>query len=139
MGGSQYGSIAVQGLYNSEVSFSSNITTTSTATSPPAIMTGMTMTPPAGSYLVIFSTWLTESNGNTTVSIGIVVGGTLKADSVRTTVPFCGALGAVNSGIQTGTNGIVTVNGSQAIAIGWAVSAGTATAHDGTFNIIKIG
>lgn len=119
-----------------ELNFSSNITTTSTSSTN--VMTGMTVTPAAGSYLVWFSAWLTHSNGNDTVNISILSGGVQKADSIRTCVPFCGAIGAVNDGIEVGTNGLVTVNGSQAIAIQWSTNAGTATAHSGTMNILRV-
>lgn len=132
----QYGSIAVQGLFNSDLVFSSNITTTSATD---VVMTGMTATPPGGTYLVIFSTWLTHSTGNATVTISVYAGGVQQADSIRTTTPFCGAVGAANNGIGHSTNNIVTVSGSQAIALEWHTSTGTATAHNGTFNLIKIG
>jgi hypothetical protein len=136
MSQSAYGSIAVQGLYNQETSFSSNITTTSATA---VVMTGMTITPPAGTYLVIFSSWFTHSNGNATVTIGIYVAGVQNAGSVRTTIPFTGAVGGANNGQEAGTNAIVSVNGSQAIALEWLTSTGTATAHAGTFDIVKIG
>jgi hypothetical protein len=99
----------------------------------------MTVTPSAGTYLVIFSTWFTHSNGNDTVTFSIAVAGSVNAGSTRTVVPFCGAVGAVNDGLQAGTNAIVSVNGSQAIALEWNTNAGTATAHAGTFDIVKIG
>lgn len=132
---SQYGSISVQGLFNTETAFSSNITTTS---GTDVVMTGMTSTPPAGIYLVIFSTWLTHSNGNATVTISIYAGGAQNTGTLRTTTPFEGAIGSANNGKSTGTNGIVTVNGSQAISLEWHTSIGTATAHNGTFDLIKI-
>lgn len=132
----QLGSISVQGLYSSELSFSSNITTTS---STDVVLTGMTVTPPAGTYLVIFSTWLTHSNGNATVTMSLYVGGVQKADSIRVVIPFQGSIGSITQDIPVSTQGQVTVNGSQAIAIEWRTSTGTATAHNGTFNILKIG
>lgn len=133
---SPYGSISVQGLYNSEVGFSSNITTTS---STDVVMTGMTITPPAGTYLVIFSTWLTHSNGNATVTMSIYAGGVQSTNTIRTTTPFEGAIGSANNGKEAGTNGIVSVNGAQAIALEWHTSTGTATAHNGAMDIVKIG
>lgn len=133
---SKLASISVQGLFNQEIPFSSNITTTSTTD---VLLTGMTATPPAGIYLVIFSTWLTHSNGNDTVTISIYAGGVQNTGTVRTTTPFSGAVGAANNGISHSTNGIVTVNGSQTITIEWHTNAGTATAHAGTMDMIKIG
>lgn len=133
---SPLGSISVQGLYNSELGFSSNITTTSATD---VVITGMTVTPPAGTYLVIFSTWLTHSTGNATVTISIYSGGTQSANTIRTTLPFTGAVGGANNGVGLSTNGIVTVNGAQAIATEWHTSAATATAHNGSMDILKIG
>lgn len=133
---SQYGHIAVQGVYNSEVSFTSVITTTSTTD---VLMTGMTITPPAGTYLVIFSTWLTHSNGNAPITMSLYFGGVQKADSIRVAIPFVGALSAITQDMPLTINGITTVNGSQALTIEWHTSTGTATAHTGTFNILKVG
>lgn len=133
---SKYGSISVQGLYNIETNFSSNITNASTSN---VVMTGMTSTPPAGTYLVIFSSWFTHSNGNATVTLSIFVGGSQNTGSIRTFIPFTGAVGGANNGAMAGTNAIVTVNGAQAVALEWLTSTGTATAHNGTFDLIRIG
>lgn len=133
---SPLGSISVQGLFNTETGFSSNITTTSASD---VVLTGMTATPPGGTYLVVFSTWLTHSNGNATVTVSIYSGGVQSTATIRTTIPFTGAVGGANNGQGLGTNGIVTVNGAQAITLEWHTSTGTATAHNGTMDIIKIG
>jgi hypothetical protein len=130
------GSISVQGLYNQEASFTSTITTTSTTD---VVMTGMTITPPAGTYFVDFGTWMTNTTGNQTATISIYSGGVQKASSVTTIIPFSGAIGSVNDGVAVSTNGIVTVNGTQAIAIEWHTAGGTASAHNGTMDIMKIG
>jgi hypothetical protein len=134
--GGGYASFISQGLYNQEVSFTSTITTTSATD---VVMTGMTITPPAGTYFVDFGTWLTNTTGNQTCTISIYTGGVQKASSVITMVPFSGAVGGVNDGLAVGTNGIVTVNGSQAIAIEWHTAGGTVSAHNGTMDILKIG
>jgi len=133
---SSYGGIWQQGLYNQEVSFTSTLTTTSTTD---VLLTGMTITPPAGTYLVIFSTWLTHSQGNQSVTMSIYAGGSQVAASVRAAIPFVGALSAITQDMPLTTNGIVTVNGSQAIAIEWHTTAGTASAHTGTLDVLKIG
>lgn len=133
---SSYGSITSQGLLNTEVSFAANITTTSTTD---VVLTGMTITPLAGTYLVLFSTWLTHSTGNDIVTMSIYSGGVQKTDSIRAAIPFVGALSATTQDMPLATNGVVTVNGAQAIAIEWHTNAGTATAHNGTLNILKIG
>jgi hypothetical protein len=136
MSASQYGSIAVQGLYNAETAFTSTITTTSTTD---VVITGMTVTPPAGTYLVVFSTWMTNTTGNQPATISIYSGGVQKASSIMTIIPFSGAVGSVNDGVSVATNGIVSVNGTQAIAIEWHTAGGTASAHNGTMDIVKIG
>ncbi len=136
MSQSAYGSISAQGLYNQEVSFTSTITTTSTSD---VLLTGMTITPPAGTYLVLFSTWLTQSTGNDVVTMSIYAGGSQIAASVRSAIPFVGALSAVTQDMPLSTNGIITVNGSQAIAINWHVNGGTGSAHTGTLDVLKVG
>lgn len=133
---SPLGAITSQGLYNTEVSFSSNITTTSTTD---VSLTGMTITPPAGTYLVLFSTWLTHSNGNATITMSLYSGGVQKTDSIRVAIPFVGALSAITQDMPLSINGVVTVTGTQAIAIEWHTSTGTGTAHNGTLDILKIG
>lgn len=131
------GAISPQGLYNEEVSFTSTITTTSTSD---VVMTGMTFaTPPAGTYLVLFSTWMTNTTGNQLATISIYAGGVQKASSIMTLVPFSGAVGGVNDGTPVSTHGFVTVNGAQAVSIEWHTAGGTASAHNGTLDIVKIG
>lgn len=120
---------------NAALKFTANITTTSTTD---VVLTGMTTTPAAGTYLVTFSTWLTHSNGNATVTMSIFAGGAQAASTARTTLPFSGAVGSANNGLEAGTNGIVTVNGSQAIALEWHTSTGTATAHAGELDIVRV-
>lgn len=133
---SQYASIAVQGIYNTEVNFSSTLTTTS---GTDVLLTGMTITPPAGTYLILFSTWLSHSNGNATITMSLYSGGVQKTDSIRVAIPFVGALGTTTQDMPLALNGVVTVNGSQSIQIQWHTSLGTASAHSGTMNILKVG
>lgn len=133
---SQYASIMPQGIPNTEVSFSANITTASTTD---VVLTGMTITPAAGTYLVLFSTWLTHSTGNASVTMSIYSGGVQKAASSTSAIPFEGSIGSITQDMPLGMNGVVTVNGAQAIAIEWRTSLGTATAHSGILNILRIG
>lgn len=129
------GGLLASGITSAETTFTSVLTTTSTTD---VLLTGMTTTPAAGTYLVIFSTWLTHSQGNQSITMSIYVGGAQKADSIRAAIPFVGALSAITQDMPLATNGIVTVNGSQAIAIEWHTTAGTATAHNGTLNIVRL-
>lgn len=133
---SQYGVITQQGLYNTEVSATADATTTSTTD---VLMTGMTITPPAGNYLVWFSTTVDHSAQSVAVVISIYSGGTLKTDSVRSPVPRFNGIGANSLTPMASTNGVVTVNGAQAIEIRWKTASGTATAHQRTLNIAKVG
>src|SRR5258708_38157036 len=71
------------GITNVQTAFSSTITTTSASD---VVMTGMTTTPAlAGTYLVIFSTWFTHSNGNATVTFSIYANAVQSAGTIRTT------------------------------------------------------
>lgn len=126
----------IQAPVATEVAFSSNITTTSTTD---VVLTGMTITPISGTYLVMFSTWLTASAASNVHTMSIYVNGVQNAGSIRAAIPFSSASLAATQDIPLSTNAIVTVNGSQAIDIRWRTSAGTATAHNGTLDILKVG
>lgn len=123
------------GLTASEVVFSTNLTTTSTTD---VLMTGITTTPVAGTYIVWFSNWLTHSNGNAIITQTMYVGGVAKADSIRASIPFVGALSAVTQDITAAMQGVITVNGSQAVEIRWKTSTGTGTAHNGNLTLLRI-
>ena len=71
------GSIA---LVSTEVSSTSNISTTSTS---PTTAGGMTITPEAGTYIVWFSSWGEHNNNGAELAIGIAVDGTDVAGSRR--------------------------------------------------------
>lgn len=118
-----------------EVSATSDTTTTS---STDVLMTTMTLTPVAGKYFVSFSTTVDHSAQSVDVVVSIYVGGSLKTDSVRSVVPRFNGIGANSLSPSVCTNGIVTVNGTQAIEIRWKVASGTGTAHQRTLDIIKV-
>lgn len=128
------------GISNTPVTFTSTITTTAACSTliPTTVLTGITTTPAAGTYEVTFSTWLTHSTGNATVTMSIGIAGTSQASMLRTTLPFTGAVGGANNGVALSTNGIVTVNGSQAIAMLWCTTAATATAHAGEMDVVRL-
>lgn len=134
---SQYGIISVQGLYNIEESATASATA---GTGADALLTGMTSTPPAGSYFVSFSCDLNSPTAGVVISVSIYVGGVQKSDSLRKIMPFAGGTLTVgNQRVGASTNGVVTVNGSQAIEIRWSASAGAPTAADRTMNLLKVG
>jgi hypothetical protein len=86
-------------------------------TSPIEILAaGMTLTPPAGTYLVLFTSAVKNSNlgGSKLVELSIFSGGVKNAPSIvnsdnKTIVPFCCV-------------GIVTVDGAQAIEGRWRLT-----------------
>ena len=127
--------VIVPGITNSEASSTTTITTTSTTD---VLMTGMTLTPAAGTYLVMFSSWFTHNSAGDTITVSIYNAATQKADSVRTITPFqSGGFGAAQN-LALSTQGVVTVNGSQAITIQWHTNGGTATANQRTMNIVRL-
>lgn len=133
---SQYVSLISQGLYNIEVSATGLVTA---GTGADALLTGMTLTPSAGTYLVLFSCDLNSSSVGAATSYSIYVDGVQKADSLRKVQPVDG--GTLSSGsarVGVAINGVVTVNGSQAIEIRWSASNGTNTTSARTMNILKV-
>jgi hypothetical protein len=123
------------GVSNTEVNSTTAATTTSTTD---VLMTGMTITPVAGTYLVFFSCWVTNTVGLSNVVISIYVGATQKADSLRQCEPGSSGLTSGSQNMCLATNGVVTVNGSQAITIQWHVQSGTGTVTNRTLNILRV-
>ena len=107
----------------------SDATTTTTSTSD-VLMSGMTVTPEAGTYLVFFTGSIQHSSGAVT-TISIYAGGSYV---MRRTV---------NSSNATNRMGFscvakVTVNGSQAIEGKWKTASGTATAYERGLHTLKV-
>lgn len=126
----------VSGISNIEVSATSNATTSS---GTDALMTSMTSTPVAGTYLVWFSCDLNSPTGGAVVSVSYYIGGSQKADSLRKIMPFAGGtLTAGNQRVAVAINGVVTVNGSQAVEVRWSTSSGTITAAARTMNLLRV-
>lgn len=129
-------SLLVSGITNAEVVGTADITTTSATD---VVATGITTTPVAGSYLVWFSTYVDHSNQNIAVTVSLYVGGAQITDSVRAPIPRTNAIGAITMSPCVSINNVVTVNGSQAIDIRWnRGSAGTATMHQRTLNVLRV-
>jgi len=108
-----------------EVGLSSTVTTTSTSFT---LLTGVTTTPAAGTYLVMFSGVFRCEEGES-VHCEIRVDGVKVSNSERslssantpivTTTPIDGCLS---------TQAVVTVDGEEAVSVRWRVSGGTGTA-----------
>jgi hypothetical protein len=124
-----------QGISYNEVSSSSALTINNTL----GVIGGSTVTPVAGTYLVIFSCNITASNTSTNnLSIQLYVGGTAQPDTVRQATPISGGLGASFQYANSSLNKIVTVNGSQAIAVQAQTSSGTVTVTGLTFDVVRL-
>lgn len=100
------------------------------------LMTGMTITPTAGTYLVLASC-TSNNSGNNTNFISVYSGGVQVSGTQQAIVRTHNNL--ANFKIQYVSNCQVTVNGSQAIDIRWRVSAGTGTCYSRYLTIIKVG
>ena len=129
------GQVITPGIYNTEVNSSSNLTISTTL----GVVGGATVTPPAGTYLVIASCNISASSaGGNTLSIEIYVGGTAQADTKRSATPTTSTAFGVFQSMSLSTNKIVTVNGSQAIALEAVSSAGTVTITGLNFDVVRL-
>lgn len=126
------------GGYNRLVPFADEATAianTTTTSTTDVLTNAMTLTPPAGTYMVLFSGSVTNTAGSAQVSTSIYSGGVQVASSERvyqnvifgadTDAPFCCVA-------------IVTVNGAQAIEGRWRVSGGTGTMFQRSLQIFEV-
>lgn len=124
---------------------SSSATATASTTSTSAtdvLINSMTLTPASGTYLAIFSTSLTNTGTDGSVTVSIYSGGAANTHTERVCSPqfSSGGLGGSPSlSFPVETHVIVTVNGSQAIEARWRRSAGTMGCTNRTLTIIKLG
>ncbi len=111
-----------------EVSATGDTTTTSPTD---ALMAGMTTTPGAGNYLVMFSSSFEHSTNGETIHASLYVNGVQVASTER---QF--QRGSGNSGAGLAFQAYVTgVTGGQAVEVRWRTSAATATAHERTLTL----
>lgn len=122
-------------LTTQEVSATADTTTTSATD---VLINSMTITPAAGTYLAMFSSTVDHSAQSVAVVASLYSGGVLKTDSVRGVVPRFNGIGANTLSPCVATQGLVTVNGSQAIEARWKTASGTATAHQRTLTILRV-
>lgn len=124
-------------LSATEVTASGTITTTSATD---ALMTSMTMTPVAGTYLFLFNTDVISNNFNCTVSFSFYVGGVQTAITLRQVVPFDGgSLGGTTARDCVQLQSLITVNGSQAVEVRWSrTTGGTATSSNRSLIRLRI-
>jgi hypothetical protein len=129
------GQVLTSGITNTQVSSSSAITVTTTA----GVIGSSTTTPAAGTYLVMFSCNITASSaGGNILSVELYVGGTAQADTLRQITPTSGGGFATFQYGALSLNKIVTVNGSQAIAVEAATGSGTVTVTGLSFSVVRI-
>lgn len=115
---------------SSEATATAAATTTSTTD---VLLTGMTLTPGAGTYLVMFSTTLLNSNnGAQRTAISLYANSVRIAASER----YVGTGGGAYVGAST--QAIITVSDGQAIEVRWRAAGGTSTSQKRTLTLVKL-
>jgi hypothetical protein len=101
-------------------------------------MTGMALTPAAGTYRVTARAVVSATSNNRLVTVSIYSNGVQVADTAVTVLVRTG--GAIGSGDTHAiyTDCVVTVNGSQTIDLRWNTSGGTANASPYAINLEKL-
>jgi hypothetical protein len=118
-------------LTSSEATATSSTTTTSSSY---AAMSGMTLTPGAGTYLCLFSTSLSSSASNAEINVSLYANGSqIAATESKASLFKSGDI------VDMATNKVVTVAAGQAIDIRWKTASGTATAYARVLTLVKIG
>ncbi len=107
---------------------------TNTTNTSDALMSGMTLTPTAGTYLGLFNTDCSSSADDATISASIYLNGVQLSETERSIVPRSN--GANGRGLLA-TQAVVSPNGSEAVEVRWKVSSGTGTANNRSFHLLK--
>ena len=113
-----------------EVSATSDITTTSTSD---VVVTGMTVTPGAGDYLVFFTGSMENTNSNKQGTLSIYSNGVqIAASVVQSQMP-------ANRPVAMATNAYITgLSAGQVIDVRWNVTANTGTFHQRTLIVQRV-
>ena len=122
---------ALASLLNAQIAEATGDITTASATD--VLATGMSITPVAGTYVVVFSCSLETTNAGGVMFGSIYMGGVQVAASERE----IDAPGASESSDMTSI-ALVTVNGAEAIEGRWRRTAGTATMHERQLLILRV-
>lgn len=97
------------------------------------LMVGMTVTPAAGTYLVMWSGSVVNSaNGSERTWVSLYKAGSQVSGSERS----IGTSGGAHSPAHT--KALITVDGSQAIELHWRVAGGTSTVHQRSLTLIQL-
>ena len=127
--GNEQKQIAVS-MSSSEATATDSPTTNSTNY---VLMTGMTLTPGAGTYLVLFSTSVSSSASNGEVLCCLYANSVqIAATESRTSQFKAGDI------VEVAINKVVTVAAAQAIEVKWKVVSGTGTARARVLTLLKI-
>lgn len=103
-----------------------------------AVITGMTVTPAAGTYFVTFSSSVLLNASGEGLDYGLYVGGVLRTHTQRSSAA-ADSFGTPTDEQSLHTQGIFTVNGSQAIDARVISETGTATIHQRSLILIRLG
>lgn len=134
---SDYGRISTPPIISTQITSTTNATTTS---GTDVLMTSMTTTPIAGTYFVMFSGVVQQNAAGNSATISIYVNGVQDTASIRDFAPFDGGtLSAGSASCVATTQGVYTVDGVSAIAIEWHVSGGTGTVFQRNLTLLRIG
>lgn len=124
-------------ITNFEASATANATTTS---GTDAVLTGMTLTPGTGTYLVLFSSSVASNNAGAIISVSCYANAIQQPSTLIKISPFDGgALSATTAEGSISINKIIAVTAGQSIDIRWSTSGGTATCGPRVLNLLKIG
>lgn len=116
---------------------SATATATATTTSgTAAVISGMTITPGAGNYLVIFTSSGSITSGTNTGSVSAYVNGVQTPSSVRTIGGASGFTSNFRAGISIATT--ATVAAGQAIDVRFSTSGGTFSVYGRSLQLIRI-
>lgn len=121
----------------------SEITATATATtssSTDAVLTTMTVTPIAGTYMVWFNGDFSIANAGSVISISLYVDAAQQAATLRKLSYFDGGTLSATSARGVGaTQMVVTLNGTQVLTLKWSISSGTGTAAARSLMLLRVG
>lgn len=123
-------------LIAAEAIDANNATTTS---GTDAVLTSMTITPGAGTYMVWFSSSITSNNAGAAISYSYYVNAVQKAATLNKISPFDGGtLSATTARGAVSLVSLITVTAGQAIDVRWSTSGGTATCGPRTLAYLRI-
>ena len=108
-------------------------TSTTTTSTTDVLVTGMSITPESGTYLVWFSSSASNATSNNSVYVSIYAGGTQAVASERHIITkSAGDTGGIACSAK------VIVNGTQTIEAQWRVDGSTGTLYQRTLVISKV-